>query len=131
MASVSTTWGTEPQERQQQFPCDRLIPDASAHYYRGVSVNAPPTQLFRWLCQMRVAPYSYDWIDNFGRRSPQQLIPGLEQLAPGQSFMRIFDLAEFERNVHVTLRIKRNDRAFGLFGDLGVTYQIVPRCEMG
>jgi hypothetical protein len=40
-----------------------------------------------WLKQIQLAPYSYDWIDNMGRRSPQMLRP-LRDPVPGDTFMR-------------------------------------------
>src|SRR5262249_6937940 len=67
------TWGSTPAERRMQFPCDRHLPACDDALFRAVSVAAPAPLLFRWLCQLRVAPYSYDWLDNFGRRSPRQL----------------------------------------------------------
>ena len=62
--SVATTWGTTPDERAINFPCDLFMEQPDAAYYRGVTVRASPELIFRWLCQIRVAPYSYDWIDN-------------------------------------------------------------------
>jgi hypothetical protein len=126
MPSISETWGTDPDERRLAFPCDNLIPEADDVLYRGVTVNASASILFRWLCQMREAPYSYDWIDNGGRQSPAQLIPGLEDLALGQDVMRIFDLTGFEENRHLTLRLKAKSRASQTFGDIVVSYLILP-----
>jgi len=44
---------------------------------------------------MRIAPYSYDGIDNLGCESPRVLIPGLDELAIGQKVM-IGELADDE-----------------------------------
>lgn len=74
---------------------------------------------------MRVAPYSYDLIDNGGRQSPLQLTPGLEKLEVGQEVMRIFELVEFETYRHLTLKLK-HPRSRNLFGELAVTYLIAP-----
>lgn len=132
--SVAYRWGTEDAERRLPFPCDRYVEGAEAAYFRGITVQARPAKLFRWLCQMRVAPYSYDWIDNGGRRSPRTLTPGLEGLAVGQSMMRIFTLVDFAKDRHLTLRIKHGPGAGNLFGDLALTYLIVPegaeRCRL-
>jgi hypothetical protein len=54
-----------------------------------VTVHASPA-VVRWLCQLRAAPYAYDWLDNWGKQSPRQLIPGLENLKLGQTVMTIF-----------------------------------------
>jgi len=105
-----------------QFPCDRHLPACDDALFRAVSVAAPAPLLFRWLCQLRVAPYSYDWLDNFGRRSPRQLTAGLDELAVGQQVMAIFDLVEFERPRHLTLRT----RPSRIFGQYVVTYMVVP-----
>ena len=118
--SIASTWGTEADERSLAFPCDQHIQRPYAAYYRGVTIEAPPGVVFRWLCQMKVAPYSYDWIDNRGRRSPRELIPGLDELAVGQKLMG-FELVEFERDRHLTVRASSK-----LFGDFAVTYLIVP-----
>jgi hypothetical protein len=107
------------------FPCDRYLHESGEELFRAIDVEAPPAMLFRWLCQLRVAPYSYDWIDNLGRRSPRALTPGLEELAEGQRVMTIFELAEFEHDRQLTLRL-RNPR---LLRDLAVTYLVVPAAE--
>ena len=111
-------WGSTAEERQRSFPCDSVLPDHNEAYYRAVTVMAEPATLFRWLCQMRAAPYSYDWIDNFGRKSPRELTEGLESLELGQRFMSIFELVEFEKDVHVTLQHPRP----GLFPPMAISY---------
>ncbi|MEA2308122.1 MAG: hypothetical protein QOI65_408 [Thermoleophilaceae bacterium] len=97
------SWGSTESERALSLPCDDLIPEAPIVLNRAVDVDAPPPTVFRWLCQLRTAPYSYDLIDNFGRRSPRELTPGLERLEPGQRFMTIFRLASFEQDRSITL----------------------------
>ena len=125
MSSISETWGTEPEERRLAFPCDNLILQPDDVLYRGVTVHASPKTLFSWLCQMRSAPYSYDWLDNGGRQSPLELTPGLENLAIGQEVMRVFKLTGFERDRHFTLRLQAKSGASRTFGDIAVSYLIV------
>jgi hypothetical protein len=116
------TWGTTRGERMRSFRCDRWLPDADDALYRAIDVDAPPAVVFRWLCQLRVAPYSYDWIDNFGRPSPRHPTPGLERLAVGQRVMRVFELVEFETDRHLTIR-----SAAGALGTFAVSYVVVAR----
>jgi hypothetical protein len=125
MTSLSQTWGTTPEERQLPFPCDRFIQKPDAAVYRGVTIHAPREIIFRWLCQMRVAPYSYDWIDNCGRQSPRELIPGLDVLEIGQEVMGIFNLVDFSLSRHLTIRIKPDTRASRIFGDVAGSYLVV------
>ncbi len=116
-------WGTEPSELARSYPCDDVLPEASVECWRAVDVDAPPAVVYRWLCQLRVAPYSYDWLDNFGRQSPPALIAGLAALEPGQRFMTVFRLVDFVPGVSITLR---TDRARWVFGDAAVTYVADP-----
>jgi hypothetical protein len=119
---IARHWGTTAAERASAFPGDAGSDAGAERLWRGVDVAAPHEIVFRWLCQLRVAPYSYDWIDNGGRRSPRTLDPELEKLARGQRFMRIFELEEFEPGVHVTLVTPAGSRGARLFGIVRATY---------
>jgi hypothetical protein len=126
MALSIKNWGTTEQEQRMTFPCDRYMDVVDEAYYRGVTIHASPDIIFRWLCQIRVAPYSYDWLDNFGRRSPQTLIPGLDQLEVGQDIVLIFEIVDFEKDKYITFRIKKDSVWYKIFGDTLVSYVIVP-----
>jgi len=125
LGATSRNWGSTAAEREVVLPCDRYVPEPTDSLFRAIDVAATPATVFRWLCQLRAAPYSYDWIDNLGRRSPRTLTPGLERLAEGQRVMTIFELVEFEPDRQLTIRLRRPR----LLGDLAVTYLVLPTGE--
>ncbi len=110
-SEVIQAWGSTQAERSESFPCDEVLPGAPEQLYRSVAVAAPAGVIFRWLCQLRAAPYSYDLIDNLGRLSPRTLTPGLERLERGQRFMTIFRLVDFEPGRSIT--VLSNGSVFG------------------
>ncbi len=117
-------WGATEEERALSFPCDSYVGSPQATLYRGIEVLAPPEIVYRWLCQLRVAPYAYDWLDNSGRQSPRELTPGVEQLAPGQEILVMFEVLEFEPNEQITIQAAR---FVPFFTNVAMTYRIVPR----
>ena len=76
-SSVVETWGSSAEERAATYPCDALIDEPDGVVVRAIEITAPPELVFRWLCQLQIAPYSYDLIDNLGRRGPRHIIDGL------------------------------------------------------
>jgi hypothetical protein len=122
MGRLPQFWNTTPPEEVAPYAVDAVAPFDAKRYVRAVTVEAAVSTVFRWLCQLRVAPYSYDWIDNRGRRSPRALVPGLEKLAVGQGFCVIFRLVSFEPGKQVTAVMKPGPTR--LFGDVALTYQV-------
>lgn len=92
---------------------------------RAVRSSATPAAIYLWLCQLRRAPYSYDIVDNFARRSPRTPDPTLRTLRRGQTFMTIFTLVDFECERSLTLLMKPGVPT-RIFGALIVKYQIDP-----
>ena len=70
---IGDRWGVTDDEVARRYPCDELVPVPVLQAWRGVTVHSTPDGLWQWVAQIRLAPYSYDWIDNFGRRSPRQI----------------------------------------------------------
>jgi hypothetical protein len=82
---IGDRWGVSDSETRRAFPCDELIARPVLQAWRGVHVAAAPESVWPWVAQVRLAPYSYDWIDNRGRRSPRELA-GLPEPRAGEAF---------------------------------------------
>ena len=113
-------WNTRPEDDAGSWACDGFASPDAAVMLRAIDIDAPVAIVYRWLCQLRAAPYSYDWLDNRGRRSPRSLTPGLDQLERGQTVMAIFRLVDFEPDDQITLK---TGRFLGL-GPLHVSYRV-------
>ncbi|MEX2267060.1 MAG: hypothetical protein WEA75_00090 [Acidimicrobiia bacterium] len=124
MPRLGYSWGETEAERAASYPCDGLIAEPHQTCYRAISVDAPAPLVWRWFCQLRVAPYSYDWIDNLGRRSPRELTPGLDDLEVGQKAVAIFEIAGFERDRSLTLYAPRS-----IFGEVAISYCVTPTAD--
>jgi hypothetical protein len=122
--STAIEWGSTAGERAESYPCEEFVPDADLAVYRAIDISAPVPVVYRWLCQLRVAPYSYDLLDNLGRRSPRELTAGAEELEEGQRVMTIFHLASFERDRHLTIVCDGIGKK--LLGDVSSTYRVGP-----
>ncbi|WP_216896544.1 polyketide cyclase [Nocardia alni] len=82
---IADRWGVTDDDIARPYPCDEFVTDPALQAWRGVTVEAPIAAVWPWVVQVRLAPYSYDWIDNLGRRSPRELV-GLPDPVAGQHF---------------------------------------------
>ena len=80
------TWGANDDEVRGAVVGDDLVPNARLIATRAITIEAPPSAVFPWLRQMgfgRAGWYSYDWIDNLGRRSAEVILPEWQQVGTG------------------------------------------------
>ena len=82
---IGDRWGVSGSEILRSYPCDDFVTSPTLRAWRGVHVEALTDVVWPWVAQVRLAPYSYDWIDNLGRRSPRELA-GLPEPQVGDRF---------------------------------------------
>lgn len=85
---IGDRWGATHAETRRRYPCDEIVPQPEMQAWRAVTVDAEPEQVWPWVAQIRLAPYSYDWIDNLCRRSPQRLMR-LREPVVGEPFTSV------------------------------------------
>ncbi|MDR7253892.1 hypothetical protein J2X46_002882 [Nocardioides sp. BE266] len=71
---IGDRWGVTEAETRRRYGCDAFVPAPTLEAWRAVTVRAEPDAVWRRLRQVRLAPYSYDLVDNLGRRSPRELL---------------------------------------------------------
>jgi hypothetical protein len=81
-------WGATDDEVSGPVAGDDLCTGARLVATRCITVDAPPHEVFPWLRQMgfgRAGWYSYDVLDNLGRRSARTIRPEWQGLASGDT----------------------------------------------
>ena len=84
------------------MPGDELLPPGAHSTTRAITINATPRDVFPWLLQIgygRGGWYSYDWIDNDGKRSVDRIDPALQRLAVGDRIPMLPDFGPVVREI--------------------------------
>lgn len=107
-------WGATDEELDRGFPGADIIPGASRSATMAVTIDAPPSRVWPWLVQMGVDRggwYSWDRLDNFGRRSTDRVHPEWQDVAVGDRFVakpdgtQWWDVAAVEHERFLCLRM--------------------------
>lgn len=138
-SSLPYVWETSSEEQKMYFPCDQYVSDSDDVLFRAMNINVPIHVMFRWLCQLKVGSYSYEWIDNFEKfifenrlswkQSPKELTLGVEELSINQKVMDIFRILDFEQNKSLTIAME-NEAAIAVFGRVVASYLLIPITEI-
>jgi hypothetical protein len=127
---IGDRWGVTDAEVARRYPCDDDVQAPSLQAWRGVTVRAPADRVWPWVTQIRLAPYSYDWIDNLGRRSPREL-RGLPEPRAGEPFTAAFGgrpagrILSVEPGVQLTGLIMGAAMSYVLVGDGDATTRLL------
>lgn len=122
--SLPLVWNATDEEASRWYPADDAVPGRPVRMTRAIDVAAPVETTWRWLCQLSEAPYSYDWIDNLGRRSPRTLTPGAERIELGQTMAIVLRVTSFEAPHQWTgVTTPRGSKPFGA---VAMTYAAEP-----
>jgi hypothetical protein len=119
---IGDRWGVTTSEILRSYPCDDFVASPTLQAWRGVRVEAPAAAVWPWVTQVRIAPYSYDWIDNLGRRSPGELM-GLPEPQAGDRFTT----AAGRWGVGRIVSVDPGRQLTGTIGGAFMSYVLVPQ----
>jgi hypothetical protein len=117
---IGDRWGVSRSEILRSYPCDDFVDSPTLVAWRGVRVQAPAEAVWPWVTQVRLGPYAYDWIDNWGHRSPRELV-GLPEPEVGDWFTTAGG-REMGRIVSVDPGNQLTGKVMGVF----MSYVLVP-----
>jgi len=99
-------------ERDRKLAGDELIPSPIGVINHAITIHRPPADVWPWLTQMgagRAGWYSYDFIDNGGRRSAERILPEFQSITVGSVFPAlpgakdVFVVAQYEPECSLVL----------------------------
>lgn len=122
-------WGATKEEVAALFPGKNLISNGKRTSIMAATLDAPPSKVFPWLLQMgydKGGWYSWDLLDNFGKRSTDRLHPEWQRVEVGHVMygpndLPVFEVVALERDRFFALRTllgrrdARHDESDGLW----------------
>lgn len=105
-------WGATTEEIHGSVVGDNLCRNATLIATRSITISAPPQDVFPWIRQMgfgRAGWYSYDWLDNLGRKSATKVHEEWQSVESGDKIPSgpiSFTAAIVEAPRHFVLEIK-------------------------
>jgi hypothetical protein len=109
-------WGATQEEIDSSVIGDDLCVDATVVATRCITIPAPPQDVFPWIRQMgfgRAGWYSYDWLDNLGRRSATRVHEEWQNVNTGDAVPAgptSFLAAIVEPSQHFVLEVKNGKK---------------------
>ena len=85
---VHLRWGAGAGEARAPMPGDGILPTAHFVATRAITIDAAPAAVWPWLLQVgvdRAGFYSYDLLDNLGRRSADRILERWQHLGVGDT----------------------------------------------
>jgi hypothetical protein len=96
-------WGATDDEARRPMPGDDILGPSAGSTTRAITIQVPTERVWPWLAQLgygKAGWYSYDWLDNDGQRSAEQIRPQWQQLRPGDQILMMprsgFDVVSVE-----------------------------------
>jgi hypothetical protein len=77
------TWGATREEAARPLPGDDIVQMTHFVATRAVTIDAPPSEVWKWIVQIgsaRAGWYSIDWIDNGGKESSRTILPEFQMI---------------------------------------------------
>ena len=79
-------WGATNEEIRRIMPGDEIVEAPAFNATRAVTIKASPSEIYPWIVQMglnRAGWYSYDLLDNLGRKSEEEILPIFQNVQVG------------------------------------------------
>ena len=130
-------WGATDEEIKRSMPGDEIVGKPSFNATRAVTVNAPAP----WIVQMgvtRAGWYSYDLLDNLGRRSAESILPEHQKTKVGDLIPMSPDrkqgewVKDFKNNEWMLWWDQKGDNSWvwGIYSDGKAHFRLVTRVRV-
>jgi hypothetical protein len=134
-------WGAAQEEISRSMHGDEIVYKPSFDATRAVTINAPPECIYPWIVQIgmnRAGWYSYDVLDNLGRKSAKSILPEFQKIQIGDLIPMSPDgkhgpwVKEFRANEWILWWDKKGDTSWvwGIYPDGERCSRLVTRVRM-